>query len=135
MDKELRVDLLNRVEAWLEHHPNKVIIEPIHHFAPGIYMRDVVIPAGTTLISEVHKTEHFWMVLKGSLSVWVDNEVPYLIGATDTGITLPGTRRFAHAHEEVIWRTVHANPSDTRDLDQLHDEIIQEHTNPYLVEE
>lgn len=40
-----------------------------HHFGPSIYIREMVIPAGTLIIGKPHKTEHLCNMISGRMIV------------------------------------------------------------------
>ena len=39
-------------------------------------------------------------------------------------ISKPGTKRALYAKTELVWTTVHLNPTNTQDLEELEEEII-----------
>ena len=39
-------------------------------------------------------------------------------------ISKPGTKRILYAKTELVWTTVHLNPTNTQDLEELEEEII-----------
>ena len=41
-----------------------------HHFAKGVYRRECFVPQGTLVTSKIHKTQHFFVILKGDAYVW-----------------------------------------------------------------
>lgn len=79
-----------------------------HRFTPGIYAREMFLPAGTLAVSLVHKTEHPFVVSKGKLRVWTEREGVKEISAPFIGVTKPGTRRVVLVLEDAIWTTFHA---------------------------
>lgn len=81
-----------------------------HLFPPGLYVREITMPAGAVVISRVHKFAHPFVISKGRLSVWSENDGIQHLAAPHTGITTPGTRRILFIHEETIWTTFHAGP-------------------------
>ena len=80
----------------------------VNRFTPGLYTREMSLPAGTIAVSLVHKTEHPFVVSKGKLSVWTEGEGVKEISAPFTGITKAGTRRIVYVIEDAIWTTFHA---------------------------
>lgn len=92
-------------------------VEPmvINYFTPGLYAREIYMEAGTLIVSKIHKTEHPFIISKGSVYVkkndhdWEYLEAPY------TGITHPGTRRVLYIEEDCIWTTFH--PTDVSPVD------------------
>jgi hypothetical protein len=82
--------------------------------------------------SKIHKTQHPFTISKGRVMVcidageWVEYEAPY------TGITQAGTRRVLYVVEDCVWTTYHLNPSNTEDLQEIEDRIIEKHENPFI---
>lgn len=93
-----------------------------HYFAPGMYAREMTIPAGVALTGAVHKTEHLSTVSAGRILV-DDGCGPVEIAAPFTFISKPGAKRAGFAIEETVWTTYHA--TDTTDLDALAEELTE----------
>lgn len=109
---------LEELEAQLEAMP-QVEVRQHHVFTTGLYLREVYIPAGTLLTTRIHLTEHPYIISAGTVSVWTEEDDAVTLHAPHTGVTKPGTRRILFAHTDVIWSTVHANPSDESDPDEI----------------
>lgn len=94
---------------------------PLRHiFTPGIYLREIFMPAGSKVLSREHLTEHPFIILAGVVSVWSPLEPKWrLYRGPFHGVTKPGTRRLLYCHTDVVWLTAHANPQDIRDPDQI----------------
>jgi hypothetical protein len=108
---------------------------PVRHiFTPGLYTREITMAAGLTLTSKIHKTEHPFVVSKGIVKVWTEEEGTVLIEAPYTGITKPGTRRVLTTLTETIWTTFHVNPKNTQDLKKIEKKLIAPHVNELLTE-
>jgi hypothetical protein len=137
--------MIDEAEAILVQLP-KVECPLKHSFTPGLYIREIFMPAGTLLTSKIHKTEHPFIVSKGKLNVFLDGEMQY-IEAPYMGVTKPGTRRVIYILEDCIWTTFHPLPYITgeennlsdedikRITDSIESEIIEFHDNPLLDEE
>lgn len=95
-----------------------------HHFASGLYARELFIPAGTVLTGKVHKTEHLNICSKGRITVWTEDGMK-TVEAPFTMVSRPGTKRVGFAHEDTIWITVHANVNEERDIQKLEDELVE----------
>jgi hypothetical protein len=92
-----------------------------HHFAPGAYAREILLPKGSLVIGKIHKHAHINVVSKGRVSVMtefgrMDIEAPC------TFVSQVGTKRAVYAHEDTVWTTVHVTTET--DLEKLEDEII-----------
>ncbi|WP_321842686.1 hypothetical protein [Burkholderia cepacia] len=117
-DMRARVEVL---ESQIEKLPQAEC--PVRHiFAPGIYAREMTIPAGVVLTGAVHRTEHLNIVSKGRITVSTDDGMKEVC-APFTFVSKPGTKRVGYAHEETVWTTIHA--TTTTDLDQLVEELTE----------
>lgn len=97
-----------------------------HDFCPGIYARTIFMPAGMVAISKIHKTQHFFVVVKGSCTVVDSHGNRQLIEAPYMGVTMPGTERALHIHEDCIWTCFHPNPTDLTDPEEIGKQILAE---------
>ena len=93
-----------------------------HYFAPGMYAREMTIPAGVVLTGAVHRHEHLCTVSKGRIMVSTDDGMKEL-AAPCTFISKPGTKRVGYAIEETVWTTYHATVET--DLDRIIEEISE----------
>lgn len=96
---------------------------PEHHFAPGMYGRTLLVPAGMCIVGKTHRHAHLLMVLKGHATVasefgTEELRAPYI------GVSQPGVKRVVLAHEDTLFVTVHHNPSDTQDLEAIEEQHI-----------
>jgi len=98
-------------------------IEPVHHFADGLYAREITIPAGTILTGKVHSTEHLNIVSKGRIAVWTEDGMK-IVAAPCMLVSRPGTKRVGFALEDTVWTTIHANPQNLTDLAALELALI-----------
>jgi|GEM_PF-1334293 len=89
------------------------LVEPDlrHVFTPGLYTRTIIMPAATLVLSNIHKTEHPFLVSQGTVEVYEarNGEMVYLetLTAPHLGITRPGTQRALKNLTEVVWSTFH----------------------------
>jgi hypothetical protein len=81
---------------------------PLRHvFTPGLYTRQIFMPAGTLLTSRIHLFEHPFVIAAGVVSVWGDETGWQTYRAPYLGVTLPATRRVLYIHEDTTWMTFH----------------------------
>lgn len=92
-----------------------------HHFGPGIYIREVFIPAGTLAIGHRHKGPCMNILLKGALRVVVDGEAKTL-EAPFTFNSGPG-RKIGYALTDCVFQNLHV--TDETDLDRLEADLIE----------
>ena len=100
---------------------------PGHHFAPGMYLRELTVPAGMLIVGKIHKHAHFLMVLKGRAFVTSEfgNEE---VSAGYIGVSQPGVKRVVYGIEDTLFVTVHANKEDSQDLEEIEAEHIEPET-------
>jgi exonuclease VII small subunit len=88
----------------------------LHKFTPGMYIREIHVPAGSIFTSITHKTQHPFVISKGVCDIC--NEVGQVerYHAPYTGITNPGTRRVFLVHSDMVFTTFHV--TDITDPDE-----------------
>lgn len=92
-----------------------------HHFAPGIYMREIWMPAGAIILGHEHLTEHLNVVVSGKCLVRSEGNIRP-ISAGPCPVTFKsgaGVRKALYIIEDTTWFTVHVNPDNCRDIPTL----------------
>jgi len=89
-----------------------------HSFSEGIYVREITIPEGTVLTGKIHKHRHPNFLLKGEVIV-ITEEGRETLTAPCSMMSKAGTKRALYAVTELVWTTVHYNPTNTQDLKEL----------------
>ncbi len=115
-------DNIMALEAAMLQMP-QIEIKVTHHFAPGIYMREIFIPKGATITGKIHKTEHLNILSQGKLQVMTEDGIKTLTASTVIK-SCPGIKRVGYAHEDTVWITVHHNLDDSRDVDLIEERLI-----------
>lgn len=118
-DISMRGSLL-AAEALIAAAPQREL-EVIHHFSPGIYAREMRIPAGTILTGQIHKTEHLCIISAGEIGI-LDEYTHGLFKAPFTFISKPGVKRMGLAHTDTVFITIHA--TDKTDLAELESDLV-----------
>lgn len=102
----------------------------LHVFTPkgpdtpaGLYTRQITMPAGSLIVSKIHKTEHPYIISKGRVLVWIDETGWQQLQAPHMGITKPGTRRVLIVLEETVWTTFHVGNETT--VEEIEARIIE----------
>ena len=96
----------------------------IHMFAPGIYIRQVHMPAGSLIVGHRHKTTHLNILLQGRLTLIQDDGSSVMLRAPVIAIAPPG-RKTAFIHEDSMWLNLHA--TDETDVEELEREYLDVH--------
>lgn len=116
---------VERVERDLLQQP-QVECPLTHLFAPGVYYREIFMPAGTFVVGQQHKTEHLNVVLTGRASVLMDGKVTE-IRAPCVLKSGAGVRKMLLIHEDMRWATIHPTAdlqNCGQDIGLLEDSLI-----------
>jgi len=102
-----------------------------HYFSPGIYAREMTVPAGTVVTGAVHKTEHFIVISKGRVLMASDFgaqefAAPHMLRC------MPGMKNAFCTLDDTVWTNFLSNPTNERDTDKLV-EIFSESTAAELL--
>jgi quercetin dioxygenase-like cupin family protein len=97
-----------------------------HIFHGGMYCRQVWRPAGCVIVGKVHKKEHFYMVVSGTVSVTTDDGVQTLT-APALLCSKPGTKRAVFAETDAICMTIHRVDSNT--VEDVESELVEDDLN------
>lgn len=115
------ISVVRDVQQQITDNAELIDVPVDHHFAPGVYMRQMNAKAGTLVVSKMHRTEHMNILLTGSLTVATENGIE-LLKAPLVIKSIPGTKRIGYFHEDSSWITVH--PTRTTDLDLIEQQVI-----------
>lgn len=92
-----------------------------HHFGPGVYIREVHLPAGAAVIGHAHRHEHLCVMLKGRLTLIGMDGGNREISAPATFMSRAG-RKVAVIHEDVIFQNVYA--TEETDIETLESQLF-----------
>lgn len=119
------VDMRGRVEALQAVMREMPQYEPPtkHTFHGGMYCREVWRKAGVTIVGKVHKKEHFYLVVSGTVSITTDDGVksvtgPYLFSSK------PGVKRAVYAETDALCMTFHV--VDAQTVEQAEAELVED---------
>jgi hypothetical protein len=89
-----------------------------HSFADGIYIREMRMKKGQLGFSAIHKHSYGFFLLSGVLASSKEEGIEEFIAPCYV-ISPRGAKRIVYAIEDCVITTVHANPTNTQDLDEL----------------
>jgi hypothetical protein len=96
-----------------------------HLFAPGVYFREIFMPANSFVIGHEHKTEHFNVVLSGHVRVLCGGKAMDLVGPC-VFVSKPGVRKVLHVITDTRWATIHPTAGIEhcgQNIDQLEEAL------------
>ncbi len=111
-------------ENVIKQHPAHLTAKDFvtkHHFLPGIYIRELHIPAGMITTGKIHKYECISLLSKGQRATLVDGKIE-LITAPYMQMTPPGFKRISLTIEDSVWVTVHL--TETTSIRLLEKELV-----------
>lgn len=95
-----------------------------HTFAPGIYRRQVTMPAGAFVIGHMHRFAHLNEITRGKALVSM-NGVVTAMEAPFSFVSAPGVRKVLFIVEEMDFATFHPNPDDCQDIAVLESRYVE----------
>ena len=102
-------------EALLLQQP-QVDIPLRHYFSPGVYAREMTVPAGVMLTGKIHKYAQLNILSKGEVSVMLEDGVKR-IKAPYTVVAPAGSKRIFYTHEESVWTVILA--TEETDIEKI----------------
>jgi hypothetical protein len=131
-DPVMREKIL-RYEEELARLPN--IGLPLRHFfTEGIYMRECYIAAGVAFVGQIHRHPCLNIIAYGEVEVATEEGPKHLVGPL-TWESPPRSKRIGLALKDTLWTTIHANPTNERDLAKIEAMlVIASYDAPELLE-
>jgi hypothetical protein len=121
-------DLRNRVEALQAELCKLPQYEPEtkHTFHAGMYCREVWRQAGVLVVGKVHKKEHFYLIVSGTVAITTDDGVQSITGPQLLCST-PGTKRAVYAETDALCMTFHV--VDAKTVEDAEIELVESDPN------
>tara|TARA_R100001510_G_scaffold29211_1_gene25870 strand:- start:502 stop:990 length:489 start_codon:yes stop_codon:yes gene_type:complete len=89
-----------------------------HTFADGVYIREMRMKQGQLGFSAIHKHSYGFFLLSGILQSSKEDGVEEFVAPCYI-VSPKGAKRIVYAVEDCVIVTVHANPTNTEDLNEL----------------
>lgn len=93
-----------------------------HHFAHGIYGRELFIPAGTVLTGKIHRDSTLNILLQGRIRVTSEDGTVREMNAPSVFVSPPGCKKVGFAITDTRWLNVH--PTKLTDLAAIEAKFI-----------
>lgn len=95
-----------------------------HEFKDGLYIRYIRIPKDSLFIGRAHRHGHQVDLTEGMV-IHLTEFARHVIEAPFTMVTKPGDQVICYALSDVIGKTYHPNPTNSRDLEALEAEAFE----------
>lgn len=102
-----------------------------HRFVNGIYIREVTFGPNQLVVSNIHNTEHPFVVFEGDVTVRTHKGIE-LINGPYLGQTKPMTRRILHSQNGCRWATFHIMNRPDESVTEIMNRILYKRVNPLL---
>lgn len=102
--------------------------ETVHRFHGGMYQREVWRPKGVLVVGKVHKKEHFYVIVSGTVCITSDGSVQTITGPA-TLQSMPGTKRAVYAITDALCMTFHC--LDAATIEEAEAELVEDEPSPY----
>ena len=103
-----------------------------HSFSDGIYCREIKIPAGMVITGKIHKHEHPNYLMSGEVLVLTEDGGSETLKGPLSMMSKGGTKRALYAITDLVWTTIHHNPTNTRDLKEIEKIVIAKDYDEYV---
>ena len=121
------IDSPERIEKLRQELCKMPQYEPItrHYFHGGMYCREVWRQAGVALVGAVHKKEHFYVIVSGTVVINGGQRItgPMVLCCE------PGTQRAVFSETDVLCMTFHK--TDARTVEEAEAELIEATVSMY----
>jgi hypothetical protein len=126
-----RDEVIDVVENIIANQP-QIECPVTHRFTKNMYIREVFVPAGTILTSEIHKNEHPHVLSLGKITMWDGEGGEKTISAPYCGITKENARRVVLVHEDCIFTTFHV--TEAKNVEDAEKDIFVDYDNVLIDE-
>jgi hypothetical protein len=97
--------------------------ETKHYFHAGMYCREVWRDAGVLVVGKVHKKEHFYLIVSGTVAITTDDGVQLVTGPHLLK-SKAGTKRAVYSETPALCMTFHV--CDSVEVDAAEKELVED---------
>lgn len=91
------------------------------HFIGGAYIRELFIPAGVTIVSEIWNKERFWIIVYGDVTIMTETNIKRVRGH-HTEVPPFGSKAALYTHEDTLWFAI--TGSESTNSEDIKKEVI-----------
>jgi hypothetical protein len=109
------ISMRQKVERIQEKLATLTPYEPVtrHYFHAGMYCREVWRKADVLVVGKVHKKEHFYLIVSGTVLITDGIGEPQRFTGPHMIQSAPGTKRAVYAETDVLCMTFHRTDATT----------------------
>jgi hypothetical protein len=98
--------------------------ETKHYFHGGMYCREVFRHAGVLVVGKVHKKEHFYLIVSGTVAITDGGGNVEQVTGPHMFMSKPGTKRAVYAVTDALCMTFHA--IEATSVEEAEAELVEE---------
>ncbi len=98
--------------------------ETKHYFHGGMYCREVFRHAGVLVVGKVHKKEHFYLIVSGTVQITDGEGNAQEVTGPHLFLSKPGTKRAVYAVTDTLAMTFHATAAST--VEEAEEQLVEE---------
>ena len=99
-----------------------------HRFTSGMYARELFIPAGTVMVSHLHKFPRLCIISKGDVTFTTEYETRR-VKAPYTAVFPPGSKVALFTHADTVWTAIVR--TDETDIEKIKSQILAKDHDEY----
>jgi len=92
-----------------------------HHFADGIYLRELFMAEGTVVVGKIHRTKHLTIIASGTVKITTDEGTQEVTGPA-VFASEAGAKKAIYAITDATLMNPH--PTDETDVAKIEEEFI-----------
>ena len=92
-----------------------------HHFADGVYLRELFMPAGSVVVGKIHRTKHLTIIACGTVRITTDAGVEEITGPS-VFASEAGAKKAIYAITDATLMNPH--PTEETDIMKIETEFI-----------
>lgn len=97
--------------------------ETKHYFHGGMYCREVFRHAGVLVVGAVHKKEHFYLIVSGTVQITDGEGNAQEVTGPHLFHSKPGTKRAVYAVTDTLCMTFHA--TEVKTVEEAETELVE----------
>jgi hypothetical protein len=112
-----------QLERVMREMPGQIDPEDItsHHFADGVYLREMFMPAGSVVTGKIHRTKHLTIIASGTVRITTDRGVEEITGPAVFASEV-GAKKAIYAITDATLMNPH--PTTETDLEKIEEAFI-----------
>lgn len=98
--------------------------ETKHYFHGGMYCREVFRHAGVLVVGKVHKKEHYYLIVYGTVQITDGEGNVQEVTGPHLFLSKPGTKRAVYAKTDTLAMTFHVTDAVT--VEEAEEQLVEE---------